>query len=177
MGPLKMLRNVWTSGETTNVGLKKPEMQYLTELRNKLQTVNETAQANAVKHQQLTKEYYDQRSTKRHLAVDSLVLLPQPVSTHKLYAAWSGPHRVIERLSDTNYVIDLDGRRAVRHINLLRPYHSRSEMVGVILSADADDSQSEDQLPTTIEYTDRDENDSILGVNCLTNNTKSYFRH
>ena len=40
-GPLEMLRNVWTNGEPTNVGLKKPVMQYLTELRNKLQTVNE----------------------------------------------------------------------------------------------------------------------------------------
>jgi hypothetical protein len=119
-GPLEMLRNVWTNGESNSVCLKKPVMQYLTELRNKLQSVNETAQTNAVKHQQLTKVYYDKQSTERHLAVGSLVLLLQPVSTHKLYAAWSGPHRVVERLSDTNYVIDLDGRRTTRHINLLR---------------------------------------------------------
>ena len=85
------------------------------------------------------------------------------MSTHKLYAAWSGPHRVIERLSDTNYVVDLEGRRAGRHINLLRPYYSRSEMVAVIRSADAADPQSEDQLPTTVEYTDSDEKQFNIG--------------
>jgi len=82
-------------------------------------SVNETAQANAVIRQQVMKEYYDKQSTERHLTVDSLVLLLQSVSTHKLNAAWSGPHRVVEKLSDTNYVIDMDGRRATRHINLI----------------------------------------------------------
>jgi len=112
-----------------------PVMKYLTELRSKLQSVNEAAQANAVSHQQVMKVYYDKQSTERHLAADSLVLLLQPVSTHKLYAAWSGPHRVVEKLFDTYYVIEMDGRRATRHINLLRPYLSRneSETIGVVL--------------------------------------------
>jgi hypothetical protein len=132
-------------------------------LRNKLQLLNESAQQNAVEQQKLMKQLYDKQSTARHLAIDSLVLLLQPVSTHKLFAAWSGPHRVIECLSDNNYIIDLDGRRAVRHINLLRPYYTRSEMVGVVLSADADDPHSEEQLPTTVEYTDTGDKQFNIG--------------
>jgi hypothetical protein len=126
-------------------------MKYFTELRDKLQLINETAQENAVTQQALMKRYYDKQSTERQLAVGGLLLLLQPVSTQKVFGAWSGPHRVIERLSDINYEIDLHGRRAVRYVNLLRPYFSRNETIGVELSAEADDPLSADQLPTTVE--------------------------
>jgi hypothetical protein len=137
-------------------------MKYLTELRDKLQLINETAQENAVTQQALMKRYYDKQSTARQLAVGSLVLLLQPVSTQKVFAAWSGPHRVIERLSYTD-VIDLHGRRAVRHVNLLRPYFSRNETIGVVLSAEVDDPLSADQLPTTVEYADDENRMFIVG--------------
>ncbi|GBM36273.1 hypothetical protein AVEN_168811-1 [Araneus ventricosus] len=48
-----------------------------------------------------------------------------------------GPGTVISQISKTNYLVRLTNRREkseIFHINLLKPYHKRAEIVNVLLS-------------------------------------------
>ncbi len=152
IGPLELLRNTWTEAEFDKLDLKTSVMQYLTELREKLQLINQTAQQHAEQRQNLEKKRYDEQSTEKILEVGSLVLLLQPTSSHKIFATWAGPYRVVSRVSATNYIIDVDGRQVVRHVNLLRPYYDRPNTVAALLSVDSSDPDSESQLPVTVEW-------------------------
>jgi hypothetical protein len=42
-----------------------------------------------------------------------------------MLAQWKGPFRVVERVNDVNYRINVGGRRGIvtYHINLLKKYH------------------------------------------------------
>ena len=152
VGPLELLRNTWTEAEFDKLDLKTSVMQYLTELREKLQLINQTAQQHAEQRQNSEKKRYDEQSTEKILEVGSLVLLLQPTSSHKIFATWAGPYRVVSRVSATNYIIDVEGRQVVRHVNLLRPYYDRQNTVAALLSVDSSDPDSESQLPVTVEW-------------------------
>ena len=59
-----------------------------------------------------------------------LVLLPE--SKKSLEAKWQGPFRIMRRVSDPNYEVDVGGsRKSLRtyHVNLLRKWKSRQETV------------------------------------------------
>jgi hypothetical protein len=73
IGPLGLLRPVWAQGEPQEVKLKKPVLQFLTELLQKLQVVNNAAQQHAEQQQLQQKERYDKQSTECQLTVGSSV--------------------------------------------------------------------------------------------------------
>ncbi|GFW05247.1 hypothetical protein TNCV_3357661 [Trichonephila clavipes] len=69
---------------------------------------------------------------------------------NKLEVNWIGPGKVLSRISDTNYVIDLPGRRdrsIVYHVNLLKPYHRRSELVSLVVEEVSDDIEGDAEIP------------------------------
>ncbi|GFY47935.1 retrovirus-related Pol polyprotein from transposon 297 [Trichonephila inaurata madagascariensis] len=62
-----------------------------------------------------------------------VLTLNQP---HKLAPQWKGPGMIEKRLSETNYVVTFDGDQEgnkVYHINMLKPYHKRPELLNVVL--------------------------------------------
>ena len=64
-----------------------------------------------------------------------LVLFPD-VSNH-LQAKYSGPYKVVKKISDTNYLVKTPGRRKetqVCHINMLKAYHEKPKPKLVILN-------------------------------------------
>ncbi|GFS74438.1 retrovirus-related Pol polyprotein from transposon 17.6 [Trichonephila clavipes] len=61
-----------------------------------------------------------------------------------------GPGKVLSRTSDTNYVIDLPGRRdrsTIYHVNLLKPYHRRLELVSLVVEEISDDIEGDAEIP------------------------------
>ncbi|GFX56194.1 hypothetical protein TNCV_1631231 [Trichonephila clavipes] len=69
---------------------------------------------------------------------------------NKLEANWIGPGKVLSRISDTNYVIDLPGRRdrsTIYHVNLLKPYHRRPELVSLVVEEVSDDIEGDAEIP------------------------------
>ena len=79
----------------------------------------------------------------------------------KIEANWTGPLQVTRVVDRFNYEVQLDGRKQVYHINMLRPFRRQSdneasERAAIVISAD-DDPDSENEMPTVYEYEDSDE--------------------
>ena len=71
------------------------------------------------------KAYYDLKSQKRAFKPGDEVLVLLPDSANKLLMAYLGPYKVLERRNDVNYVIDVDGKERMYHVNLLKRYFRR----------------------------------------------------
>ncbi|KAK3881589.1 hypothetical protein Pcinc_013971 [Petrolisthes cinctipes] len=74
------------------------------------------------------KTWYDKRARHREFHPGDEVLLLLPIQGQPLHAKFSGPYKVIKKISSTNYIISTpDRRRSQRlcHINTLKQYHSR----------------------------------------------------
>ncbi|KYO39384.1 hypothetical protein Y1Q_0013349 [Alligator mississippiensis] len=58
------------------------------------------------------------------------VMVFLPLKTDKLQAAWEGPHAILDRLDDVTYVVSISDRKPKTvHVNMLKPYYDRKEMV------------------------------------------------
>ncbi|GFX19283.1 retrovirus-related Pol polyprotein from transposon 412 [Trichonephila clavipes] len=78
------------------------------------------------------KTWYDRDVVERKFVEGDLVMVLVTSKQNKLEVNWIGPGKVLSRISDTNYVIDLPGRRdrsTIYHVNLLKPYHRRPELI------------------------------------------------
>ena len=69
-------------------------------------------------------------STSTGVAVDNeqgdKVLVLMPSSSHKAMAEWIGPYKVLRKINEYNYEIQLPKRKTIPHINMLKKYHERS---------------------------------------------------
>ncbi|GFU81813.1 uncharacterized protein TNCV_3087251 [Trichonephila clavipes] len=82
------------------------------------------------------KKWYDKNAIKREFQQRDAVLLLSLNQPHKLAPQWKGPGKIEKRLSETNYVVTFDGNQEgnrVYHINMLKPYHRRPELLNVVL--------------------------------------------
>ncbi|GFY38307.1 retrovirus-related Pol polyprotein from transposon 17.6 [Trichonephila inaurata madagascariensis] len=82
------------------------------------------------------KKWYDKNAIKREFQQEDAVLVLTLNQPHKLATQWKGPGKIEKRLSETNYVVTFDGnqeRNKVYHINMLKPYHKRPELLNVVL--------------------------------------------
>ncbi|GFU96489.1 retrovirus-related Pol polyprotein from transposon 412 [Trichonephila clavipes] len=71
------------------------------------------------------KTWYNRDAVERKFVEGDLVMVLAVSKQNKL-------GKVLSRKSDTNYVIDLPGRRdrsTIYHVNLLKPYHRRPELI------------------------------------------------
>lgn len=61
----------------------------------------------------------------------------RPSRANQLEVQWEGPFRVAQKLSDTNYVIERQGKRKsvqIYHCNLMKPYVSSPQSVNIGLN-------------------------------------------
>ena len=67
-----------------------------------------------------------------------------------MMAEWIDPYKVLRKVNEYNYEIHLPKRKTILHINMLKKYHKRSEMVGLVLVAKADEPEDEVEFPTAV---------------------------
>jgi len=84
--------------------------------------------ANSRSHQN-NKEYYDRKAKCRKFEVNDLVYLYNPAIkpglSKKFRMNWTGPYRVVTRLSDLNYeIVDQRNKKLVVHVNRLKPNYN-----------------------------------------------------
>jgi hypothetical protein len=170
-GPLHILRDWWEAGQPQMPTSNKDAAAYLDELRQTLQTVSDIAQDNTETQQARMKQWHDRHCTDRTLTVGQEVLLLMPDSPFKMEAGWVGPVTVSRVIEKFNYELQLDGRKQVYHINMLRPFRREGETDGLADSAanaqatsdvaavviSDEDYDSDDEIPTVYEYVDSDE--------------------
>lgn len=53
-----------------------------------------------------------------------MLLLPKKY--HKLIIEWQGPYKVIDKVSDVDYRIDVNGKEKISHVNMIAKYHTQN---------------------------------------------------
>ncbi|KAL1433526.1 hypothetical protein MTO96_012364 [Rhipicephalus appendiculatus] len=107
----------------------KEESSYFTVLRERLQKARELAATHIRLARKKTKQM--QQFDKHHKDVvferGQLVLLKAPPSGVKTTTSYTGPHKIVNKLSPVNYEIELaDMGSDIVHVEKLRPYLSPS---------------------------------------------------
>ena len=79
----------------------------------------------ARKAHQNNKRFYDRKAKERHFAADDLVYLYTPAMkpglTKKFRKYWSGPYKVLRKVSELNYeIISNDDKKQIVHVNRLK---------------------------------------------------------
>ena len=121
-GLLTLLRDELEGRKFDQNPLKISTVKYMESLEAKIKAGLEAAAENQRATQAQNKAYFDRKSTVRSLnpGDDALVLMPD--NGTKLMARWCGPFRVLRKLPNNNYHLDIRGREALLHMNSLRRY-------------------------------------------------------
>ena len=74
------------------------------------------------------KVWYDRKTKSRCVEPGDRVLVLFPVVGNPLQAKYSGPYKVVKKISDTNYLVRTPGgckETQVCDINMLKAYHEK----------------------------------------------------
>lgn len=126
-GPLTILHELFTN-ESLEKELRT-SYQHVLELRQRLEEGAEVALANAKVSSHKYKEYFDKRAKPRKLEAGDEVLLLLP-SSNKLIMQWKGPFEVVECRNLVDYVIKVNGKLKLYHINMLKKIPQASKLTG-----------------------------------------------
>ena len=130
-GPLALLKDMWTN----EVDYAKPKNQstidFLKDLRQKLEVARSFADSHADKAQKQYVARYNKRSCDKYFQVGVSVLVLQKDSTaSKVFSRWIGPVIVMAVQSPHSYLVEFnDGSRRIVHANHLRKFHTRVQTV------------------------------------------------
>ncbi|GFV80057.1 retrovirus-related Pol polyprotein from transposon 412 [Trichonephila clavipes] len=125
-------------------------VEYILQLNNRLKRCPDIAITRMKECQLKRKTWYDRDAMERKFVEGDPVMVLATSKENKLEVNWIGPGKVLSRISDTNYVIDLPGRRdrsTIYHVNLLKPYHRRPELVSLVVEEVSDDIEGDAEIP------------------------------
>ena len=125
-GPLEALKVKWTNRQLNETAVNAPT--YVQELKARLKT-GWTAAAKALRQARLRQaKYYNRKAKDRSLQIGEKVLILLPQGNNKLEISWRGPYQIIEKLSRTNYRIQIGRKIKTYHINLLKKFIEREPL-------------------------------------------------
>ena len=127
--PLDVVREFW-EGENSEMNV----LDYVSNLQERLRKAWTFALENLAKSQAIMKANYDIGVQKRHFDTGDQVLVLLPMPGSPLKAQFSGPWKILKKLSDVNYLIETPERRRktqICHINMIKPYITREVEVEV----------------------------------------------
>ncbi|GFX55012.1 retrovirus-related Pol polyprotein from transposon 412 [Trichonephila clavipes] len=129
--PITLLYENWmgTTGEVT------PVVEYVFQLINRLKSCQELAIEKMEETKIKRKAWHDKNAIKREFSEENLVLkMNRP---NKLSVQWKGPGKIEKKISETNYVVSFNNNtesNQVFHVNMLKPYYKRAEIINMINS-------------------------------------------
>ena len=123
-GPMTILRNLWTS-ESHSSSEVSHASTYVLELRNRIEETCKLVQRNLARAGDKYRQHFDKKAKMRVFKEGDQVLLLLPTKQNKLEMAWRGPLNVESRQGQFDYWIDVDGKKKLYHLNMLKEYHRR----------------------------------------------------
>ena len=94
---------------------------------------------NLIDSQVANKSRLDKHAIDRKLKIgDDVLFKVQPNARSKMDPRWKGPYKVVDCLSDKNYVIEINNQRRKDHIDLLQLYHNNDNVNADDVHIDAD---------------------------------------
>ena len=124
IGPLLLLKEKWLDEDPEKISVLK----YVDTFKDRLFRAGQIAKRNLQESQSKTKVWYDRKAKSRCFEPGDRVLVLFPVVGNPLQAKYSGPYKVVKKISDTNYLVKTPDRRKetqVCHINMLKAYHEK----------------------------------------------------
>ena len=120
-GPTQVLREYMTGEADVN----KSVIEHVVKMRDMLTDMTSLVKSNLERRKQQIKTWYDKSAVQRRFSAGDEVLILLPSDTKKMSAQWKGPFRVVQRVNDVNYKVNVGGRRGIvtYHINLLKKYN------------------------------------------------------
>ena len=122
-GPLEVLKKTWTDKEVDET--IKTSTQYVADLQARLQATWKIAAQKLKDARKKQAKYYNRHTKERELEVGEKALLLLPCGQSKLDLKWQGPYVITQKVSRTNYKIQVKGKDKCYHINLLKRYVDR----------------------------------------------------
>ena len=146
-GPLKLMKEKLLEDDSPSLNL----LQYVANVKDKLEKVSEIARKNLKKAQNSMAEQYDKHAVQRSFVPGDKVLAILPVTGKPLQARFHGPYQIHKKISEVNYVVLTPDRRKEKqlcHINMLKPYIEREDCNESVhpISAVSVHEQSDDEL-------------------------------
>ena len=133
IGPLLLLKEKWLDEDPEKISVLK----YVATFKDRLFRAGQIAKRNLQESQSKMKVWYDRKAKSRCFEPGDRVLVLFPVIGNPLQAKYSGPYKVVKKISDTNYLVKTPDRRKetqVCHINMLKAYHEKPKPELVILN-------------------------------------------
>ena len=124
IGPLLLLKEKWLDEDPEKISVLK----YVATFKDRLFRAGQMAKRNLQESQSKMKVWYDRKAKSRCFEPGDKVLVLFPVVGNPLQAKYSGPYKVVKKISDTNYLVKTPDRRKetqVCHINMLKAYHEK----------------------------------------------------
>ena len=124
IGPLLLLKEKWLDEDPEKISVLK----YVATFKERLFRAGQMAKRNLQESQSKMKVWYDRKAKSRCFEPGDRVLVLFPVVGNPLQAKYSGPYKVVKKISDTNYLVKTPDRRKetqVCHINMLKAYHEK----------------------------------------------------
>ena len=124
IGPLLLLKEKWLDEDPEKISVLK----YVATFKDRLFRAGQMAKRNLQESQSKMKVWYDRKAKSRYFEPGDRVLVLFPVAGNPLQAKYTGPYKVVKKISDTNYLVKTPDRRKetqVCHINMLKAYHEK----------------------------------------------------
>ena len=124
--PLLLLKEKWLDEDPEKISVLK----YVATFKDRLFRAGQIAKRNLQESQSKMKVWYDRKAKSRCFEPGDRVLVLFPVVGNPLQAKYSGPYKVVKKISDTNYLVKTPDRRKetqVCHINMLKAYHEKPQ--------------------------------------------------
>ena len=144
-GPLSILNDTWTGKADIPANVSRSTVEYLDDLRSRLETAQNYATLCAEHEQQRHVAHYNLKAQDKSFSVgDScLILQPESTSSHAL-RRWKGPAKIIRIMSPYSYMVDYNGTQYRMHANNLRKFNTRvceikCESISVFMQCESND--------------------------------------
>ena len=124
IAPLLLLKEKCLDEDPEKISVLK----YVATFKDRLFRAGQIAKRNLQESQSKMKVWYDRKAKSRCFEPGDRVLVLFHVVGNPLQAKYSGPYKVVKKISDTNYLVKIPGRRKetqMCHINMLKAYHEK----------------------------------------------------
>ncbi|GFV07454.1 retrovirus-related Pol polyprotein from transposon 297 [Trichonephila clavipes] len=146
---MQVTNQVYSLEKELLVKNREDKLGNVVKLINRLKRCQEVAINKMEEIQVKRKTWYDKNAVKREFKDGDLVLVLATSRANKLAVQWIGPGIILNKISETNYLVEIPGRREtsqIYHINMLKPYYKRPEHVNVIINDETKNSLADQEL-------------------------------
>ena len=124
-GPMTLLHDILTEEQTDSSTITT--FEYISNIKDRLRSACELGKQASDRASEKSKHWKNNKAKLRELKPNDEVLLLLPNNNNKLLMTWKGPYKVIRRTSVVDYIINIDGKEKLYHINMLKQYFQRPE--------------------------------------------------